>query len=215
MKRIMSLIMAIMLALTMIPAMAAAQASIVKETLYTGMGEYYIKINNWTYEEEIISVTSSDSSVIEVREKRYRGVQVKGVGQAKIKIKYKLNGNTRTISANFTVKEYPKPIKSVTINGKKVNLRKDTLVRYRYDLPDLDKKSSIKINMKPASGWTVNGIKAYYYNVEKESKHYNLTVKNNKTFTIKKRCEAVVTYTLKNKKGTKFTYVIEIKGGGE
>lgn len=215
MKRIVALILAVMLALTMIPAMAAAQASIVKETLYSGTGEYCIKIDNWTYEEEIVFVKSSNPSVIKVPNEQSRYVVVKNAGHAKIKIKYKLNGKTYTISATFAVKDYPKPIKSLTINGKKITLRKEARVRYRFDLETLDNSSSNRINMKPTSGWTINNIKAYYYKVDNTSKHYSLTVKNNRNFTLRRRCEAVVTYTLKNRRGTKFTYVIEIKGGGE
>jgi hypothetical protein len=215
MKRIVSLILAVMLALTMIPAMAAAQASIVKETLYSGTGEYYIKINNWTYEEEIVSVTSTNSSVLKVTGRQSRYVLVKNVGSAKIKIIYKLNGNSHTISCTFTVKDYPKPIKSLTVNGRKITLTKEARVRYRFDWETLDNSSSNRINMKPAAGWTIYDIKAYYYKLGNTSRHYNLTVRNNRSFTLRRRCEAVVTYILKNRRGTKFSYVIEIKGGGE
>lgn len=215
MKRTISLILAVMLVLSLIPAMAATQARIAKETLYSGTGEYYIKINNWTYEEEIISVKSSNSSVLKVTGSQSRYVLVKNAGQAKIKIKYKLNGKTTTISHTFTVKEYPKPIKSLTVNGKKITLKKEKRVLCRFDRPDLEKKASIKINLKPASDWIIDKIKAYYYNVSDSSNQKSLTVKNNKAFTIKKRCEAVVTYTLKNSKGSKFNYVVEIKTPGE
>lgn len=213
------LALALLLALTagVVPAMAAqpGSASIAIEKLYADTGEYYIKIDGWTYSEEIISITSSDPTVINVTDNS-RYVKIKKAGSSTITIVYDLEGVTYEISGVLTVEKYPKPISSLTVNGKKISLKKERRVMYTFERQNLERDVTVKINLKPASGWKISKIKAYYYKVGHQDTHHNLAVKNNKKFTVKKRCEAYVTYVLKNKKnGTKFNYVVRVWTPGE
>ena len=213
-----ALLMALVLTVGAVPATAAAQkASIITEKLYSYSGVYLIELKNWTYDEEIISVTSSNSKVIKVPDKHYRWVKVRAAGKAKITIKYKLDDVTYTTSATFTVVKYPSPIKSLRVDGKAVSLKGNARVAYDYWPEGVEEeKVSVTINLIPASGWTISRIKAYQYNAYEDSDvHYALTVKNNRRFTVKRNCEAVVTYVLKNKKGDTFKYAITVCRPGE
>ena len=215
---LLALLMALVLAVGAVPATAAAKkASIITEKLYSNTGDYLIDLKNWTYHEEIISVTSSNSKVIKVPDKHYRWVKVRAAGKAKITIKYKLNDVTYTTSATFTVVKYPSPIKSLRVDGKAVNLKGNARVAYDYWPEGVEEeKVSVTINLIPASGWRISRIKAYQYNAYEDSDvHYAMTVKNNRRFTVKRDYEAVVTYVLKNKKGDTFKYAITVCRPGE
>ena len=213
-----ALLMALVLTVGAVPATAAAQkASIITEKLYSYSGVYLIELKNWTYDEEIISVKSSNSKVLKVIDKKYFRVEVKAAGKAKITIRYKLNDVAYTTAATFTVVKYPSPIKSLRVDGKAVSLKGNARVAYDYWPEGVEEeKVSVTINLTPASGWTISRIKAYQYNAYKNSDvHYALTVRNNRRFTVKRNYEAVVTYVLKNKKGDTFKYAITVCRPGE
>ena len=215
---LLALLMALVLAAGAVPATAAAKkASIITEKLYSYSGRYFIELKNWTYDEEIISVTSSNSKVIKVPDKHYRWVKVRAAGKAKITIKYKLNDVTYTTSATFTVVKYPSPIKSLRVDGRAIPLKGNNKVYFDYWPEGVEEeKVSVTINLIPASGWRISRIKAYQYNAYEDSDvHYAMTVKNNRRFTVKQSYEAVVTYVLKNTKGEKFNYTITVCLPGE
>ena len=214
---VLALLMALVLVVGAVPATAAAKkASIITEKLYSYSGDYLIELKNWTYDEEIISVTSSNSKVLKVPDKQYRWVKVRAAGKAKITIKYKLDDVTYTTSATFTVVKYASPIKRLRMDRRDVSLQGNGKVSHDY-WPDVDEaKVKVTINLIPASGWTISRIKAYQYNAYEDSDvHYALTVKNNRRFTVKRDYEAVVTYVLKNKKGDYFNYTITVCRPGE
>ena len=206
------LALALLLALTVSEVSAMAETKkvkIVSETVYAGCGEYWLDVENWTGYEKTTLVKSSNSSVLKVKNKRWLCVIPKKAGKAKITLEYELDGKSYSTSTTFTVKKYPNPIKSLKINGKSIKLKDSDRLGYTFYLPDDGLKSSIIINMKPASGWSISKIRAYSYSpVDDDVKEAKFTVKNNKKFTLKAELNAKVTYTLKHKKGQTFNYGI-------
>lgn len=213
--RVLALALMLALAAGALSALAEAKkAKIITEKLYSNTGDYCIQLDNWTDDEEIVSVKSSNSKVIRVPRKESKWVEVKSAGKAKITIKYKLNGKTYTTSATFTVEKYPAPIKSLAVNGKSIKLTGEEKVRYNCEYV-LDKKVSITINLKTKNGWKISSIKAYTFDAwsDKGNKK-TIIVRNNKKFTVPGDKEAYVTYVLKKNKAT-FRYTIGIMRYGE
>lgn len=215
--RILALAMLLALAVSAVPATAATpKAKIETETLYTDMLEYYMKIKNWTWDEEVISVKSDHPEILEVNDYEDNFcLNPHKVGKAKITIKYKLKGKTYKISGKYTVEKYPKPIKSLIINNQKIELKDSRKYRCNYDC-GFGEKARITINLTPSKGWKISSINAYTVNTWSDDARRTTTikVKNNKRFTVAKDSEAYVTYILKKGKTT-FKYTVGIERAGE
>ena len=224
-KRLFALVLslALLLSVTAFPALAAeenavsanAKASIGAMTLYVGCGDAELTLKNWDWNAEVRVFKSSNPSVIAIENgvDSFPSIIPKKAGKAMITVKYRLNGTTYTMKKTFTVLKYPKAIKTVTINGKKIALKDEQKVKYYYD--GINKKIAMTINLKPNSGWSISKIKAYTYDYGDEDTHKALTVKNNKKFYVPVDRDAVVTYVLKNKAGTKFQYTVYVFHIGE
>ena len=210
--RILAVVMLLALAAGMVPAMAAKKVSIAAETLYAGDESYRVRFNDEEYfysNFEIVSVTSNKPSVLKVENPQQTYVLPLKAGTATITIQYKdRKGKKYNVSGKITVIKYPNPIKSITVNGKSFKVKNYKTGCQYADQSNYNKKLDVKINLKPASGWSIAGIKAskgYDYDKSKA-----ITVKNNKKFTLPKATGAVVIYTLKNKKGVKFAYTVRV-----
>ena len=210
------LALALLLALTvgMAPAMAETKkVKIVPETMYTGCGEYWLNVENWTGNEESVLVKSSNSSVLKVKNESPLCVIPKKAGKAKITLEYKLDGESYSTSATFTVVKYPNPIASLTVNQKKIKLT--DMAKYRYCVDcKYGTKATVTINMKPKKGWKISAIKAYTLKTWSTKGKKTLKVKNNAKFTVAKDREVFITYTLKKGKTT-FKYTVTVERYGE
>lgn len=102
-----------------------------------------------------VSVKSSNPKVIKVTKKadpRKITLQAKKAGKATITVKYSWKGRTYTTRAKYTALTYP--LKSIVLNGKKLNLVKNP---FWYDIKKYAKKSAtIKVNA--AKGWKLKSI---------------------------------------------------------
>ena len=212
--RVLALVLLLALAVGVVPAMAATKkASFSNMALYANTGSCCLKLNNWTGDEEVVSITSSNPKVIDFEEDFSFWIIPKKVGSSTITLVYKLNGKEYTIKKKLTVSKYPKPIKSLTINKHRITLKDSAKCRFCFD-EVMDKKLSITINLKPAKGWKITKIKAYALKTWSDKGKKSLTVKNNKKFTVPKDREAFVTYALKKGK-TKFNYTVSVERAGE
>ena len=147
----------------------------------------------------ILSVTSSKPDVIKAKSNKLYSkitLQAKKPGKSKIAIKYKYRDKTFTASAVSAVSnDYP--LKSVKVNGKPLNLKKDSRGYSKFDY----KKSTAKTKVAAAKGWKVKSVKYYYgFNDTKAKK-----IKNGKSVKTPKGQTTSVIATLKKGKKT-FTY---------
>ena len=214
--RILALAMLLALAVGIVPATAAAKKlSIDSMTLYADTGSHFLELKNRTWEEEIISVTSRNTKVIDLEgEDSLWWVIPRKVGSSLITVKYRLGGKTYTIKKTLKVLKYPAAIKKLTINGRKIELKDINRIQYRID-GDIDKKVSATINLVPAKGWKISGIKGYKTSLD-GSIRKSVKVTNNRKLTFGKNFYGHVFYTLKNKKtGKTFQYTIEFDHVGE
>lgn len=204
--RMLALALLMVLAVSALPAMAAeSRASIVTRVLYVNCGSREIEMKNWTWREEIVSVVSSRPQIIKVMNRKELWLTPKRQGQAKITVKYKLNGRTYSTSATYTVKRYPNAVRSLKVNGENIPLRGDDKVCFGGCLGE---DAVTIIDLKPASGWSIAKIDAYYWNESRGTGPKTITVKNNKRFRIPKGCCVRVFYTLVNRRYGTFEYEI-------
>ena len=216
--RALALAMLLALVVSAVPAMAEAKGktrSIISETLYAGTGDYWMTIKNWTWDETNVKITSSNSKVIKVPDKRFPCLEPKKAGKAKITVKFKLKGKQYKISKTFTVKKYPKAIQSLTINGQKIPLKDWARLNYWYE-GEMDQLVTVTINVNAAKDWKISKIKGYEVGMDAADGRKAITVKNNKQLTFGADYMGEVIYTLKNKKtGKTFKYTICVDHVGE
>lgn len=85
---------------------------------------------------------------------------LKKSGKARITATFKdKDGNKRTISKLFRVKKYPTFIKSLRVNGKKMNLKEDM---FNSEVYTTKKKTTARINLTLKKGYKKNDILGYY-----------------------------------------------------
>lgn len=142
----------------------------------------------WVYDANDIgvatltNVTSSNAAVIAVAKDSWEEdgityaefwLTAKGAGSATVTATFKdQDGNEGTVSEIVTVKKYPKQIKSLRVNGKKVKVSKH---KYNYS-KRLKKKTKVNIKMALKKGWKISSVYG-----ERWTKSGN-----NKSFKIKK-----------------------------
>lgn len=135
---------------------------------YTGVWVYN---TNTGKSAKVTSVKSNNSKVAKVYKNTYKDengkkqvsftVQGKKPGKAKLTVKFKSGGKTKTIKKNISVKKYPNQIKSLKINGKKVKIKGD---RKFYYSKSKYKKTSAKIKMQLQKGWKITHVYGNYSN---------------------------------------------------
>lgn len=165
-------------------------------TLYKGQYSGTWVYNTKTYKDaKITNVKSSNSKIVKVNKNTYEdengkkqtsfSIYGRKAGKAKLTINFKDGSKTKKIRKTVKVKKYPNQIKSLKINGNKVNLKGDK--RYNYYNTSKYKKKSAKIQLKLKKGWRISNISGNYYNYKtgKEGKISSLKSKISKGKTIK------------------------------
>lgn len=134
--------------------------------------------------EEIISAVSSDPDVISIKKEKWTDTE--GVehldfmmiynkpGEAEITAEIKKpDGSTQTLSGKMVIKKYPKMIKSLKVNGKKINTSKNM---YSYDISKT-KKTSVNIRMALNKGWKITYVSADAYTKKGTNKELKVNKK--------------------------------------
>ena len=169
------------------------------DTMYVGMEGYSVDVGKYnestgetTWAKKIISVKSSNKSVLKVKTEKwdnnkYFNLKCKKAGKAKLTVKYKKpDGSTSTVKKTIKVKKYPNQIKSLKVNGKKVKVSEN---KYQY-FKSNNKKSSVKIKMALKKGWKISYVSVRAYNSKtdksKDIKVSKSAVKNGKAIKIPK-----------------------------
>lgn len=163
---------------------------------------------------EVIRVTSGKPSVIMAESEGSQWVQPKKAGKSKITVELMIDGNPLTLFRTIAVENAPNAVKSLTFNGKKVDLTKE-YHKTHYEHLDFD-LTKATVNLKPASGWKISKIKGHYTDADTDKYIKSFAVSNNTQFKVPTKYNGFVTYTLKNTKtGKTFDYVVQVLRIGE
>ena len=136
----------------------------VTETAWTG-SSYWIGVYDTVSGDNgtITSATSSNTAVFDIAKFGYDGgvdynIDPKAAGTATLTVNFTTpSGEAKTLSKNVVVKAYPKEIKSLKVNGKKVNTNK---YKFFYNKKMSKSKTSVKIKMALKKGWKITNIYA-------------------------------------------------------
>ena len=170
-----------------------------------------VVINNLPKKAKITGVKSANPKAIRVYYDSYaKKYYLKGLkaGNTKVTVSYTVGEKTYKISTKFTVKKYPNPVKSVTVNGKKYSPTKYGVVygpknkgkkwenKYQFTCAyntfytditqDAMRTLTHKINLVPASGWKITKITAKKTTYDKNwnAVYKTISYKNNKAFKV-------------------------------
>lgn len=184
-----------------------------KKNPYNSGTRYLCKYKNIPSKAKLVSVKSSNEAVLTPDIYSLKGdgeLYVKKAGKATVTTVYKVGGKEKKITSKFTVKKTPDPIKEITVNGVKINVKKyssqtvkDGTHYYAEDnqcgVYSPSSRSQI-ISLTVNKGWKIKKITAG----EDDKKGI---VKNGETFKLPKNySEYPVLYTLQNKKGDIYEY---------
>lgn len=210
--RILALVMLLALVVGAMPAMAASKKVRIKgQTLWIGAYGDDITVQNAPKSARVVSVKSSNKSVLKVYKdgNTFDDISVspgKKTGKATITVKYTVGKDSYSVTSDpFTVKKFPKAIKSLKVNGKSVNLSRDA-----FDYPLFGyAKAKGTITVKAASGWKVSKLVLFPDPDYNPASAYRKTVKNGKSFNIPKDGSYCVDITMTNKK-TKDVFIYHV-----
>ena len=158
---------------------------------WAGLEVYNIKTDKSA---TVISLTSSAPKVIKIRKNKGEGENgevvydfeavPKKAGKAKLTGKFRMsNGKTGSFSKTVVVKKYPGQIKSLKVNGKSIDLKKN---KYNYYLEGFTGNNvTIKMNLK--KGWKITSAEGSLDNFDtgksKQIKNAKKLLKSGKTIS--------------------------------
>lgn len=191
---------------------AKGKAKLAPETLWVGTENYTVSYQNMSdderFESTLVSVKSDNSKVIKVVENKggdsqdiVYGFTLTAVkpGKAKITVVYQYKGKEITLSATYTVKKNPKPFSSISIGGKKLNLKKNPYNCIIWTAKRKKQSVDVKLN----KGWKIKKIYVYDENGE------YWKVKNGGS--VKFGAYDIIHIVAVNKKKVTFDYRIDVK----
>ena len=193
-----------------LPGYAAAKPSIVKSTLWAGVGKCALIVQNLPDGAKSFSVTSSNKNIIKAgcdnkSDPSSLWINPLKVGKAKITVKYKVGGKSKSVSATFTVKKLPKPFTWVKVNGKKIDLNKNKL---GYDCLKYT-KTTITVDFKLNSDWKVQFLDGAKI---RGDEYEDFSWKKGKAIKLAKDQRAILDIALVNKTtGDEFFFMIFVE----
>lgn len=168
-------------------------------------------VNTTDYNLAITSVVSSNSSVLKVnkwgtnKDLSSYSVQTPKAGKATLKVAYKQNGVSKTISATYTVKKFSDGISSITFNGASMKVPTS---KAAINTDDCFQFKGIKATLvvKTKNGWETSHIHGYFYK-NNSSANQEAEITNGKSFYIKKGYQGTISINFYNSKtGENFWY---------
>ena len=193
-----------------VPGCAAVKPSIVKSTLWAGVGKCALIVQNLPDGAKSFSVTSSNKNIIKAgcddrNDASTLWIKPLKAGKAKITVRYKAGGKSRSVSATFTVKKLPKPFAWVKVNGRKIDLNKNKL---GYDCLKYT-KTKITVDFKLNSGWKVQFLDGAKI---RGDEYKDFSWKKGKAVSLARDQRAILDIALVNKTtGDEFFYMIFVE----
>lgn len=129
---------------------------------------------NWN-EKTIVKAKCSPTSVATIDKHKYEGeywwgVTPKKTGKVKVTVTYKTKSGNKTVSKTVRVKNYPKQIKSLKVNGKAISMNK---------YPDYYSKkytgTSVTVKTALKSGWKITSVYCFVTDKNGKSKDINVS----------------------------------------
>lgn len=210
-RRIALFLLVLMAALALAPVSGAmAETPKLKMETHTYWAKtpswYTVFTENLPDDAKLVSAKSSKPNVLSIEkwgsDKWDVVVHPEKPGKSVVTVVYKFGGKRHAVKGTFTVKKYPNAIKSLTLNKKAINLKKNP---FEADCTN-NKNSKITIKVTAAKGWkVVNPIE-----ILSEGCSYK-TVKNGRSVKISLKKERVAALiTLINGAGEEFNYYINL-----
>lgn len=176
------------------------------------IGEYSYLVSVYKMDsskEYTVKKVTSSSSAVKIKkekwdDKTYWLATPKKAGTATVKVTYKKSGKTKKISTKIKVKKYPNHIKSLKVNGKKINISKN-----KFTYTKRYKGTSAKIKMALKSGWKIKSVDGVYYkkDTNKSFKVKKSQIAKGSKISFPKKYESMdVWIRMVNKKGDVITY---------
>ena len=193
---------------------------------YTGMKNQFLSVgysdpvSGKYIEGKITSVVTGNKNVIGIKKSSYYNAKgkkqtmytmdCKKSGKAKLTVKFKTaKGKTGTIRTEVKVKKYPAQIKSLKVNGKKVNTSKK---KYLYEVRKY-KKASATVKMKVKAGWKVQDAQYYLFGStgSKNGTLKSSVITGGKKISFpKKYSQLMVTISMTNKNNDYISYTVTL-----
>lgn len=178
-------------------------------TMYEGQTAYVSVYKSGSYESgTLTSVTSGNPNIAAVTKESggLYSIKAKAVGSTVVNAGFKAPGVAAgNVSSKLTVKKYPKQIKSLKVNGKKVRIKGSK----RYKLNKKCSSSKARIKMQLKSGWKITSVTANYYSKATgqmtKAKVTKKMVKNGKAFKFPKEYNTMWV-TVMMMKGSKYIF---------
>lgn len=182
---------------------------------------YDVKAKEGSSEVKIYSVKSSDSSVAAPVKQTYKDIdgkthkfyimKTKKPGVVKITISYRtVKGKKASMKKKVSVKAYPNEIRSLRVNGKKINLNK---AGNRYFISRKCKTTKPRVKLKVAKGWKLDYLRAYAYgnSGEKKVKLTKKMLRSGKTIKFQKRYKNLfIDLSFRNADGDLIYYTVNL-----
>ncbi len=218
-KKILAVVMTVFILVGVarpISADAAAKVFFYEKTVWLGQNTSWAidgYITNMPDKAKLVSVKVSNKKVLSIDDCSHgetktihnQAVVPKKVGKSKLTIVYKVGSKKKTISATLTVKKYPFPVKALKINGKKINVKENSI----HYFMDNYKKSNIKLNVTVKKGWKIFDAVLVDMGVP-QPKTITKSVKNGKSIKLLKSNGQYISITLMDKNDKMITYQIFI-----
>ena len=140
-------------------------------------GSLYLYSDDVEYNEDIISAKSSNTKVAKITKEidvdtYLYFLECKKAGKTTITVKFRTPDGDKTLKKTITVKKYPNEFKSLKVNGKKVNIKKN---KFYYNCTTSKKTVSIKGVLK--KGWKIRKIEAKRYDKYANESNVKITKK--------------------------------------
>lgn len=172
-----------------------------------------VKIDNLPSSAKYVveAITSSNPAVAEAGFSEgtpYAWLVPKKAGKTRVTLTYRLNDQTKKLSAVYRVKAYPNPFAALKLNGSKVNLKKNP---FEITFAPF-KKTSVKVAFSLNKNWKVVALTGERMDDDDMGEvGAAFTWENKKAFKLSSYENAVLTLKLKNRKsGDIFEYTIYI-----
>lgn len=149
----------------------------ISDTIWTGEEIYFGVYDANENMGDITSIASSNNGVLSAQKEVYDDFTyyyVKGVtaGTATLTVNFNTSSGAQSLSQNILVKKYPKQIKSLKVNGKKVNTNKN---KFFYAKKVSKKKTKVNIKMALKKGWKITNVSATRWTKNGEPKNFKVS----------------------------------------
>lgn len=185
----------------------------IDSSIWTGTS-YYINVYDMNSTDPATSIgtvtnaTSSNNGVFKISKDNFDNggasffVDPVKSGTAKLTVNFTTSTDeTKTLSKNIVVKKYPKHIKSLRVNGKKVSTVKN---KFYYSKKVSKSKTSVKVKMALKKGWKITKVEATYFTKKGTPKDFKVSksaIKKGKAIKFGKKYKEMNIY-VQMKKGS-------------